>query len=115
MARYVRQVDGKEIPLTAEEIEARQAEEALAALPPTPADKPLNNWRFKAMVAYLGLDAPIRQALGSIPDDLQRAIAISRYENSALYHRDDALLRQMQAALGLDDETVDAAWMQIAE
>lgn len=84
-------------------------------VPVTPADRPLNNWRFKAMVAYLGLDAPIRQALGNIPDDLQRAIAVSRYENSAVYHRDDALLRQMQAALKLDDATIDTAWLQIAE
>lgn len=83
--------------------------------PATPADKPLNNWRFKAMIGYLGLDETIRAALGGIEDPLQRAIATSRYENSALYRRDDPLLVQMQAALGLDDATVDAAWLQIAE
>lgn len=78
-------------------------------------DRPLNNWRFKAMIAYLDLDTAIRHALGGIEDPLQRAIATSRYENSAVYHRDDPLLKQMQAALKLDDATVDAAWLQIAE
>lgn len=75
----------------------------------------LNNWRFKAMIAYLGLDDAIRDALASIPGALERAIATSRYENSAVYHRNDPLLVQMQAAFGLDDATVDAAWLQIAE
>lgn len=91
------------------------SEEDYEIAPTTPSDKPLNNWRFKAMVAYLGLDASIRQALDSIPDALQRAIATSRYENSAIYHRNDPLLKQMQAALGLKDADIDAAWLQIAE
>lgn len=90
-------------------------EEDYELTPITPADKPLNNWRFKAMVAYLDLDTAIRHALGGIEDPLQRAIATSRYENSAVYHRDDPLLKQMQAALKLDDATVDDAWLRIAE
>lgn len=114
MARYVRMVDGKEVEMSPAEIAARQAEEA-EALIVRPKDKPLNNWRFKAMIAYLDLDTAIRHALGGIEDPLQRAIAISRYENSAVYHRDDPLLKQMQDAMKLDDATVDAAWLQIAE
>jgi len=100
---------GKRINAETGEITEFEFEQEIAPLPT------LNNWRFKAMVAYLGLDDAIRAALASIPDDLQRAIATSRYENSAVYHRNDPLLVQMQAAFGLDDATVDAAWLQIAE
>ena len=95
--------------ITTGEVREEEYEQEPAPLPT------LNNWRFKAMVAYLGLDETIRAALAAIPDDFQRAIATSRYENSAVYRRDDPMLVQMQAALGLDDATVDAAWLQIAE
>ena len=100
---------GKRIDATTGEITEFEFEQVQAPMPT------LNNWRFKAMVAYLGLDETIRAGLAAIPDPLQRAIATSRYENSAVYHRNDPMLLQMQAALGLDDATVDSAWLQIAE
>ena len=100
---------GKRIDIKTGEVTEFEFEQVPAPIPT------LNNWRFKAMVAYLDLDTAIRQALGGIEDPLQRAIAISRYENSAVYHRDDPLLKQMQAAMKLDDATVDEAWLRIAE
>lgn len=76
-----------------------------------PTDYPLLPWQFKAMVIYLGKDTAIRTAIGQISDDLERAAALSRYENASAYVFDDPLLQQMRQAVGMSEEDLSAAWM----
>lgn len=76
-----------------------------------PADYPLLPWQFKAMVMYLGKDTDIRAAINMIPDDLQRATAMSRYENASSYVYGDPLMQSMRAAVGLSGQELSDAWM----
>lgn len=78
-----------------------------------PVDYPLEPFEFHAMVAVLGRDAQIRGAIAGIADRVERTVALARYEQSRLYHRDDALLMQVALAIDMADAEIDAAWMQI--
>lgn len=80
---------------------------------PGPADTPLQPFEFHAMVAYLGRDTDIRTAIAAITDPLQRAVALTRYERATAYHRDDPLLAQIAATIGMTDAEIDSAWTQI--
>ena len=87
---------------------------AIPAPPPPstdPNDYPLLPWQFKAMVTYLGKDAEIRAAIGNISGDLQRAAALSRYENATSYRHNDQFLQSMRVAIGMSEADLSAAWM----
>ena len=82
---------------------------------PTPTDYPLKRWQFKAMVAYLGIEAAIEGAIEvAFPDALPRAVVLARYRESDVYNRNDPLFAQLAPAVGLTSEQLDAAWMAIA-
>lgn len=87
------------------------------APPPStdPADYPLLPWQFKAMVIYLDVDALIRAAIGQIPDAMQRAATLSRYENSTSYRFDDPLVGQLRQAIGMAEEDLIDAWLLAKE
>lgn len=76
-----------------------------------PADYPLLPWQFKAMVMYLDGDADIRAAIGSIPDAMQRAASMSRYDNASFYNYSDPLMQQTRVAVGLSEQELSDAWM----
>ena len=63
------------------------------------------------MVTYLGKDAEIRAAIGNISGDLQRAAALSRYENATSYRHNDQFLQSMRVAIGMSEADLSAAWM----
>jgi hypothetical protein len=93
-----------------------QVEESTIFTPPAPpstdpADYPLAPWQFKAMVTYLGKDAEIRTAINAISDALQKAVALSRYENATSYNYSDPFLQSMRAAIGMSEADLSAAWM----
>jgi hypothetical protein len=97
-------------------VEITQAEyDALFPPPPppstNPADYPLLPWQFKAMVTYLGKDSEIRTAINAISDALQKAVALSRYENATSYNYADPFLQSMRVAIGMSEEDLLAAWM----
>jgi DNA-directed RNA polymerase specialized sigma24 family protein len=97
-------------------VEITQAEyDALFPPPPPPSadpdDYPLLPWQFKAMVTYLDKDAEIRAAIATIPDALQKAVALSRYENATSYRHNDAFLQSMRVAIGMTEQTLSDAWM----
>lgn len=77
-----------------------------------PADFPLLPWQFKALVIYLGVDAQIRTAISKVPDAMQRAATLSRYENSGIYRFDDPLVNSLRVAIGMPVEQLEAAWLQ---
>jgi hypothetical protein len=77
-----------------------------------PSDFPLLPWQFKAMVMYLDKDAEIQAAIGQIPDDMQRAAAMSRYQNATYYHFGDPLLQSIRVALDMNIETLTEAWLR---
>ena len=79
---------------------------------PNPADHPLLPWQFKALVIYLGADAQIRTASSKVPDAMQRAATLSRYENSGIYRFDDPLVNSLRQAIGMPVEQLEAAWLQ---
>lgn len=76
-----------------------------------PADYPLRPWQFKAMVLYLNKDTAIRAAIENITDPLQRAVALSRYENATAYNYDDPFLHQMRVAVSMSEQELTDAWM----
>jgi hypothetical protein len=81
-------------------------------LPSTdPSDYPLLPWQFKAMVTYLDKDAQIRAAINAMPDALQKAVALSRYENATRYNYGDPFLQSMRVAIGMSEADLSAAWM----
>lgn len=73
---------------------------------------PLQRWQFMAMVRILGLEAQIEAAIDAIEDGAAKAVASARYQFSDTYHRDDALVTMLAAAVDLADSDVDAAWQQ---
>jgi hypothetical protein len=77
-----------------------------------PNDYPLLPWQFKALVVYLGKDVAIRTEINKITDDLQRAKAMSRYENATNYVYNDPLMQSMREAVGLSEQELTTAWMQ---
>lgn len=93
-----------------------EVDESAVIVPPAPPstdpnDYPLLPWQFKAMVTYLGKDAEIRTAIDAISDALQKAVALSRYENATSYRHDDAFLQSMRVATGMTEQTLADAWM----
>lgn len=96
------------------EVDAAQFDAERAPAPPStdPADYPLLPWRFKAMVDYLGSHDAISAAIGAIPDEFERAVAKSRYENATSYNFNDPLMQQIRAAIGMDKKTLSDAWMR---
>ena len=78
-----------------------------------PVDYPLKRWEFRAMVSFLDVGASIEAAIQSIPDPLQRAVALARYKDSDVYVRDDPLFETLAPAVGLTPQQVDEAWMTI--
>lgn len=102
-------IDGVRITITQAEYDALFTPPA----PPStdPADYPLAPWQFKAMVTYLGKDADIRNAINAISDPLQKAVALSRYENATSYRHNDPFLQSMRVAIGMSEADLSAAWM----
>jgi hypothetical protein len=93
-----------------------QVDESTVVVPPAPPstdpnDYPLLPWQFKAMVTYLDKDDEIRAAIAAIPDALQKAVALSRYENATSYRHNDAFLQSMRVAIGMSEQTLADAWM----
>lgn len=76
-----------------------------------PVDYPLLPWQFKAMVLYLNKKDAIQTAIDTISDDLERAVAQSRYENASSYVYDDPLMQSIRIAVGLSEEDLTSAWM----
>lgn len=76
-----------------------------------PAKFPLLPWQFKAMVAYLDKDSDIRTAINAISNPLQKAVALSRYENATSYNYGDTFLQNMRGAIGMSETDLSAAWM----
>jgi hypothetical protein len=102
-------IDGVRVEITQAEYDALFP----PAPPPStdPNDYPLAPWQFKAMVTYLDKDAEIRAAIAAIPDALQKAVALSRYENATNYRHNDAFLQSMRVAIGMSEQTLADAWM----
>uniref|UniRef100_UPI002622D301 hypothetical protein n=1 Tax=uncultured Maritalea sp. TaxID=757249 RepID=UPI002622D301 len=78
-------------------------------VPPGPADSPLEPWQFKALVIFLGKDAKIRAAIAQIPDAMQRAAALSRYDNSPQYRYSDPLVQQIRPVIGMPEQELSDA------
>ncbi len=76
-----------------------------------PVDYPLLPWQFKAMVMFLDVDADIRAAIMQIPDAMQRAATMSRYENSTEYRYEDPLVEPLRSAVGMPEAELIDAWM----
>lgn len=90
------------------------ADSVFAPLPEpstNPDDYPLSPAQFKALVAYLDKDAAIRAAIAQIPDAMQRAWSLSRYENAASYNHGDPFLQSMRVAISMSADDLAAAWM----
>lgn len=79
-----------------------------------PVDNPLKRWQFQAMVDYLGVGDEIEAAINAMTDPMQKAVAMARYKDSDIYRRDDPLIGQLAPVVGLTDQQIDDAWMQIA-
>ncbi|MCB1460892.1 MAG: hypothetical protein KDJ90_00335 [Nitratireductor sp.] len=80
-----------------------------------PTDTPLTPVQFFAMLDILGIRAAIETAIDAIADDIQRAVARAKFERSASYHRDDALIAQIAPLVGISDAAIDTAWAQAQE
>lgn len=76
-----------------------------------PADYPLLPWQFKALIIYLDKDAEVRAFIGQIEHPLERAAALSRYENASMYEWADPLMQAARAGIGMSEEDLSAAWM----
>ncbi len=77
-----------------------------------PSDYPLQRYQFMAMLEIAGLKAVVDQAIDTIDDPVQRAVARARYENEQTFDRQDPLLVTLAAAGKLTTEQVDVYWMQ---
>lgn len=82
-----------------------------------PEDYPLNRIQFMAMLKMSGKEADVLAALAAMPDSSQdeivaKAVAQSKFENSAEFNRDDPLFAALGSAVGLSDDDIDTLWMQ---
>lgn len=75
---------------------------------------PLKRWQFVAMVDLLGVAQAIEDAIATMPDPFERAVALARYHESDDYRREDPLFDKLAPKVGLTGEQIDTAWMQIA-
>lgn len=101
-------VNGLAVLLTADEIAAREAEEA-AWTPPVPQTVT----RTQGLLALLTVgitEAAIAERLAMIPDEIERERARIRF-NGPVWERDSDLLAAMAAAFDLTGERVDGLFI----
>lgn len=78
----------------------------------TPDNFPLARWQFHAMLEVLGKTGDVASAIDGIPDAIDRAVARAKLNNADVFTRDDPLIAVLAPMIGLDDTTIDDAWMQ---
>lgn len=78
-----------------------------------PIDYPLTRVQFIAMLKIIGKEDAVRDAINSIPDKTQKALAESRFENEVRFDRDDALLNSLAGhpLVNITQEDLDTHWM----
>lgn len=82
------------------------------APPPMPT---LSARQLRLGMLGLGISqAQVDAAIGAIPDERARAAALIEWEYATTFERSHPLIGGIAAALGMDDEQLDAAWRQAA-
>ncbi len=71
-------------------------------------------WGLRAALDLSGLTPAVTAALDAMPGE-EGVIARAGWANAATIRRDHPLVLALQAALQLDDETVDALWASAAQ
>lgn len=87
-------------------------------LPPEPPEKtreelypPLAPWKFHAIIRVHNLNDQLESIISSM-DNITQAVVRSKLDKVFEYHRDDPLIDQLGAALGLNSSDIDAIWSQ---
>lgn len=81
-------------------------------VPVDPLTQPISRLQFKAVLRIAGLYDAVAQAIASIPDPVQKAVAQAKFEDSDSYDRDDPLFAMLAPTIGVTDEQIDALWLQ---
>lgn len=108
--------DGFNIVLTNEEESARDVEEADYILKQEaalndPINFPLSRWQFHAMVDIIGKKDAIQAAIDSIDDPSSKSVALAKFNHSSQFRRDDKLVLELSAEVGMTPNELDASWM----
>jgi len=82
------------------------------APPIDPLTQPVTRVQFKAVLRIAGLYDAVVTAINSIEDPTAKAVAITKFEDSDSYDRDDPLFVMIAPAIGVTDEEIDALWVQ---
>lgn len=75
--------------------------------------KPIDAWRFHAIMSAHGLKSALENILFAMPEPDQ-AKARARLEYSLTYNRFDPLVDQLGAALNLTSDEIDGLWREAA-
>lgn len=80
--------------------------------PVDPLTLPISRVQFKAILRIAGLYDAVVAAIEALPDPVQKAVALSKFEETDFYDRDDPLFAMLAPAIGVTDEQINALWVQ---
>lgn len=81
-------------------------------VPVDPLTIPLTRVQFKAMLRIAGKYDAVLAAIDAIPDPMSKAVALTRFEETDVYHRSNPLFAMLAPAIGMSDEQINALWVQ---
>ncbi len=84
------------------------------APPVDPLTRSLSSMQFEAMLRSAGHYNAVKTVINGLPKN-QKHIALAKLNRLNSYNRDDALVVQLSAAIGLTSDDVDALWQQAWE
>lgn len=84
-------------------------------VPVDPLTLPISRVQFKAVLRIAGLYDAVVAAIDAIDDPATKAVALTKFEDSDRYDRDDPLFAMLAPAIGVTDEQIDALWVQAQE
>lgn len=77
--------------------------------------RPLEPYQFHAMLKIAELTDQVNAAVAAIEDPEERAVAEVRLERSQQFRRNDPLLQDLVAAVGLTSEALNKMWLKAAK
>lgn len=93
--------------ITADMLPMSQAQVAAHLTPPPPpVPSAVTNAQGKAALILMGLDDDVEAFIASIPDPVQRKLALNDYNNRLTWERSNERLNTIATALGFDLDTL---------
>ena len=77
-----------------------------------PLTLPISRVQFKAVLRIAGLYDTVVAAIDGIADPATQAVALTKFQDSDRYDRDDALFTMLAPAIGVTPEQIDALWIK---